>query len=56
MLTGILSLVMLGAAASHLKAGDALPAPLIPIVLLALLGTFLWMQTRQGSGEATPTA
>jgi putative oxidoreductase len=49
-----LSVIMLGAAGSHIRADDPFFAPLIPIVLLALLGTFLWMQVRSGGEDAAP--
>lgn len=43
---GVLILIMLGASASHLMAGDPLPAPVVPLVLAALLGLVVYLRGR----------
>lgn len=41
---GLLILIMLGAAGSHLMVGDPMPQPLIPLVIAGLLGLVVFLR------------
>ncbi len=51
-----LAIIMLGAAGSHIRAEDPFFAPLIPLVLLGMLGAFVWLELRRGRAAAAPAA
>lgn len=52
-----LSVIMLGAAGSHVRAGDPAANVMAPLVLLALLVTVILLRTRAvGAGRASPPA